>query len=303
MIQENTPRPDAHTRRPRRTRKVAHRRQPAFHGFFVFPKWKGTAPFNRALAGLLGVLIVTGIMCGCTTVPSNTVTQVSTIDAILAGAYDGQMTCGELLSHGDLGIGTFDRLDGEMILLDGTVYQVKADGKVYAPARDATTPYASVVGFDADATIRVERSVDCQGLKALVDQAVSNMNLFCAVRVRGLFTKMTTRSVPAQQRPYPALTEVTKNQPVFRLDQVSGTLVGFRSPVYAKGITVPGYHMHFISDDRTSGGHVLEFVLAQGTAEVDVCNRFLMILPEGESYFGRIDLGRDRSSDLDKAER
>ena len=49
--------------------------------------------------------------------------QTSTIDALLAGAYDGETTCRELQRHGNLGIGTFDHLDGEMVLSDGIMYQ------------------------------------------------------------------------------------------------------------------------------------------------------------------------------------
>ena len=111
------------------------------------------------------------------------------------------------------------------------------------------------------------------------------------------------RSVPAQKKPYPPLTEVTKDQPVFHLKDIAGTIVGFRSPAYVKGIGVPGYHLHFISDSFSSGGHILDFSLKQGTLGIDICNRFLMVLPEGENDFSRIDLSIDRSKDLDKAER
>jgi len=114
---------------------------------------------------------------------------------------------------------------------------------------------------------------------------------------------MKTRSVPAQAKPYPPLTEVTKNQPIFDLENVTGTLVGFRAHEYVKGIGVPGYHWHFISDDLTSGGHVLEFSFDNGIVEIDVCNRFLLILPEDEGDFSRIDLSQDRSEELDEAER
>ncbi len=222
---------------------------------------------------------------------------------LLAGAYDDQMTCKRLISYGDFGIGTFDGLDGEMILLEGKMYQVKADGKVYTPAMHLTTPFASVVKFNQDITMTVHRGIDFRSLEKIVDDAVPNMNIFCAVKVKGHFSKIKTRSVPAQKKPYPPLTEVTKNQPVFSFEDISGTLVGFRSPVYVKGINVPGYHLHFISEDFTSGGHVLEFTLEEGTIEIDICNRFLMILPEGEGSFGRIDLGRDRSDDLEQVER
>jgi acetolactate decarboxylase len=255
-------------------------------------------------SGLTGYLVsIVLLMSSCCATQRNTVTQFSTIDAILAGAYDGQMTCEELVSHGDFGIGTFDRLDGEMILLDGRIYQVRYDGTVHSPLLSTKTPFASVAEFAPDIVTRVHKGVDFHGLEALVNQAAPNMNVFCAVRVKGSFSAMKTRSVPPQDKPYPPLTEVTKHQQVFDFRHISGTVVGFRSPGFVKGINVPGYHLHFLSDDTKSGGHVLEFIVEEGTAEIDICNRFFMILPEGECDFGRIDLSRDRSKDLEQSER
>ena len=81
------------------------------------------------------------LLClGCSTAVPNTVTQTSTIDALLAGVYDGNLSCRELVHYGDMGIGTFDHLEGEMIIVNGAVYQVKADGKVYTPDMGIKTP-------------------------------------------------------------------------------------------------------------------------------------------------------------------
>ena len=252
------------------------------------------------IAWLVWIAIFIG---SCSTTQQNTITQISTIDAILAGAYDGQMACEELLSYGDLGIGTFHRLDGEMILLDGKLYQVHYDGTVSSPHVSLTTPFAAVVAFAPDITAPVHKGADFHGLENIVNKAVPNMNIFCAVKVHGRFSVMKTRSVPPQEKPYPPLTEVTKSQQVFSFQNVSGTIVGFRSPPYVKGINVPGYHLHFISDDITSGGHVLAFIVENGVAEIDTCNRLLMILPDGGGDFGQIDLSQDRSRDLDESER
>ena len=190
-----------------------------------------------------------------------------------------------------------------MLILDGKIFQVKADGKVYTPLMDLTTPFASVVRFNPDVTMNVNKGTDFQGLEKIVNKAAPNMNIFCAVQVKGRFLKIKTRSVPAQKKPYPPLVEVTKNQPVFDMENISGTIVGFRSPVFLKGVGVPGYHLHFISADFKSGGHILEFIIEEGVAAVDICNRFLMILDEGEGDFSRIDLSHDRSEELNKAER
>ncbi|MFZ5563147.1 MAG: acetolactate decarboxylase [Thermodesulfobacteriota bacterium] len=249
----------------------------------------------------IGLLLV---FAGCAALaPKNTVTQVSTIDALLTGAYDGSMTCGELTKHGDLGIGTFDRLDGEMVLADGAVYQVRADGKVYAPDRSLTTPFAAVCRFSPDRAVAFEPNAGFEQVKAAVDRAAPNANLFCAIDITGTFTRMHTRSVPAQSKPYPPLAQVTAHQPEFVMENVSGRIVGFRCPAYVKGINVPGYHLHFISDDHTQGGHILDFEMAGGAGAVDVCDRFLLILPGDDTLFGGADLSVDRGKELEAVEK
>ncbi len=252
------------------------------------------------------LLIYASIFFGsaaCSTAPRHTVTQFSTIDALLAGDYDGHATCGNLVRFGDLGIGTFDKLDGEMVLLDGKVYQVKADGVVYSPGPDMKTPFAAVVKFEGGAAVPIPKGTDFHGLEEIVNRAVPNMNTFCAVKVKARFVKIKTRSVPAQTKPYPPLAEAAKNQSVFEYENVSGVLVGLRCPAFVKGVNAPGYHFHFLSDDHAMGGHLLECSIEEGTVETEVCNRFTMILPEDDDAFGKIDLGIDRSKELEKVEK
>jgi len=248
------------------------------------------------------VLLLFLFVVGCSTLQKDTVVQVSTIDALLAGVYDGHMTCGDLLKHGDLGCGTFEGLDGEMIVLDGTVYQIKADGTVHTPNLSIKTPFAAVCRFRTDETFPVGK-LDFTGFQSLMDSRLPNQNIYCAFRIKGKFAAMETRSVPAQKKPYPPLTEVTKNQPKFQMSNVSGTIVGFRSPPFAKGLGFPGYHLHFISDDRTKGGHILGFEMTDGQCEVDLCNQLYLILPENNEAFAGVDLSKDRAADLKKAEK
>ena len=233
-----------------------------------------------------------------------TITQVSTFDAILNGIYDGSVTLKNLLSHGNLGIGTYHALDGELILLDGKIYQVKADGKVYTPAMTQTTPFALVAKFKAEITTKVDRGSDYSALEKILNKAAAKQNLFWAVKMKGNFSKIKLRSVPAQKKPYPPLTEVTKTQPIFDLENIGGTIVGIRTPVYIKGVGVPGYHLHFISEDLKAGGHVLAFTLAEGTtAEIDMANRYLLVLPERDKSFSQIDFSIDRSAEVGKTQR
>jgi acetolactate decarboxylase len=213
------------------------------------------------------------------------------------------MSYRSLLKHGDFGIGTFDRLDGEMILLDGKVYQAKAEGKVCRPDLSVKTPFATVCRFDADKSFPIMPGSDLKTIEHLLDKGFPNQNLFYAIKITGQFMSITTRSVPAQQKPYPPLEEVVRNQPEFDMENVSGTIVGFRCPPYVRGINVPGYHLHFISSDHTQGGHVLSLTVTEGICDVDVLDRYSLALPANTSGFAETDLSEDRSRELDEVEK
>ncbi len=251
---------------------------------------------------LIPALALLLMITGCATAPKDTLMQVSTIDALLAGAYDGQMTLAELKTHGDLGLGTFDALAGEMIVIDGTVYQARVDGAIYEMPDDATTPFAAVVNFDADKAARLSGPISDEALQAQIDKLAPNKNLFLAVRADGTFPTMKVRSVPKQKKPYPPLAEVVKHQTVFEYTNVTGTVLGFRCPAFVKGINVPDYHLHFISKDRKIGGHVLDLTLKDATLQLDACNEFLLVLTDQED-FSNLDLSQDRSHELEKVEK
>ncbi len=233
--------------------------------------------------------------------PANQITQISTIDALLAGAYDGQMTCYQLLTYGNFGIGCFDKLDGEMVVLNGKVYQIKSDGKVYRPVLTTKVPFAAVCSFKPELQFPVQWA-NFKEVETFINQQVQNPNVFLAVEITGKFKHIKVRSVPVQQKPYPPLAEIAKRQPVFEMNDVNGTIVGFRTPVFAKGLNVPGCHLHFISDNFSFGGHILEFELEEGNCIIDRCNKFLLILPQDDSLKD-IDLSKDKTEELKKAEK
>lgn len=243
------------------------------------------------------------VLCaGCAGMPRDTVYQTSTIDALLAGVYDGDLSLRDLRRQGDFGIGTFENLDGEMVLLDGEFHQVKADGRVYSPDSRGETPFAAVCAFRPEKTFAVPEGTDLAGLGALIDREAPNPNRFYAIRIDGHFKAMRTRSVPPQKRPFPPLKDIAATQPVFNLENVSGTVVGFRCPPYVAGVNVPGDHLHFLSQDRSRGGHILAFEMVSGTVRVDGLDRFVMRLPSTED-FAEADLARDRQADLKGVEK
>jgi acetolactate decarboxylase len=232
-----------------------------------------------------------------------TLAQVSTINSLMAGVYDGTVTCVKIKSYGDFGVGTFDRLDGEMVVLDGSVYQVKADGIASKVEDSLTAPFAAVTYFDADLQPKPTAGLNMAQMQKFIDSSLPTENIFYAIRIDGTFSYMKTRSVPAQQKPYPVLTEVTQKQSVFEFNNVSGTIVGFKCPPYVTGVNVPGYHLHFLTADRKAGGHILDFTIQDSTLSIDETPNFLMLLPGEGSDFYKLDLSGNKSEDLQKAEK
>jgi acetolactate decarboxylase len=210
--------------------------------------------------------------------------QTSTMGALLDGVYDGTVTIRELLRHGDFGLGTFNRLDGEMLVLDGVCYQLRSDGSARVADPDQLTPFAVVTWFAADRTIEVSAPHDRAEVKALIDESLESTNLIVAVRVTGDFSVVSTRTVTEQHQPYRPFTEATQDQQELTFSDVSGTLGGFRMPDYEQGISVAGYHSHFIDTERRHGGHALDYRLTRGTVEISVRSDLHLSLPRTPEF-------------------
>jgi acetolactate decarboxylase len=229
------------------------------------------------------------------------ITQVSVIDALMIGRYDGVMPIAELLRHGDFGVGTLDHLDGEMIILDGKAYQVRGDGVVLEVVPDRSTPFAVVTRFDQDGEFPCPQAASLADLDARLDDALPQRNNFVAIRVDGRFASLTLRSVRRQEPPYKPLAEVAESQSVWTHEDLSGTLVGVRCPAWVGGLNVPGYHWHFLSDDRKVGGHVLDCRVRDGRVRYDVCHDWEVKLPQSQG-FNEANLTEDLGGDLKRVE-
>jgi acetolactate decarboxylase len=183
--------------------------------------------------------------------------QASTIGALLDGAYDGDLSFAELAEHGDLGLGTLNGLDGEMIAIDGRFYRADVDGVVNGVDGARRTPFAVVIRFEPTIEVACDGPLEHQELLGRLDELLPARAASCAVRIDGRFDLVRARSVPRQRPPYRPLTEVVAEQHVFELADIEGTMLGFRFPSYVEGIEVSGFHLHFIAADRARGGHVL----------------------------------------------
>lgn len=193
-------------------------------------------------------------------------------------ALSGSITAKKLLNLGDFGIGTFHAVDGEMVILDGKVYQINEKGTPILQNEEVLIPFANICKFKSH-TITTQ-SIDFDTLSTLN----INPNYFYAIKIHGTFTFIDTRVALKQAKPYPTLLEITKKQATFHYENTTGTIVGFFSPLYAQGIGVGGFHLHYISDDLTQGGHIFNFSIVDAKIEISSKLDFQLILPHTEEY-------------------
>lgn len=232
--------------------------------------------------------------------PHHTLFQVSTATALVEGVYQGAVRIGTLREHGDLGLGTFENLDGEMVVVDGQFFQVRSDGCVRECGDDVLSPFAVVTHFAPETTVVMEECRDLGRLTARFDSLRPSDNVFFALRVDGHFDHVHTRAMCRTNEHVP-LVQAAAVQPEFDMVGVSGTLVGFWTPEYAKTLNVPGYHLHFLSDDRTRGGHLLQCRGSNLRLQIEREGDFHVALPETEDFL-KADLRRDPAAALAKAE-
>lgn len=209
----------------------------------------------------------------------DTLYQVSPFNVFSAGNFEGNTTYAELAGHGDFGIGTLNGLDGEMFALNGRFYQIPTEGGPREIGPSEKTPYATVTFFNSDQTFHLADISNYSGLTAAIDSMLPDHDAIYAIKVVGHFDFVKTRSVPVQTKPFPALTEAVKDQTVFDLSGVEGTAVGFFFPASMGGVDVVGYHLHFLADDLTAGGHLLDCTIGDATVVIDQTNDYHLLIP------------------------
>ena len=209
--------------------------------------------------------------------------QFSFVDALVAGLFDGAFDAATVASHGSLGVGCGDALDGELVLIDGALFVCRAEGVSPVESHEAI-PFAEVALFEPTFTQTLEGPISEAAFEALVDSLVPSHNLFYAIRVDGEFASVTVREAVKQQRPFRGLAEAVGDQHEATIRETSGTLLGFKGPDVFQGLSVADYHLHYISGDRQVGGHSMDFELTSGTLTIEAYANFTLRLPQTESY-------------------
>ena len=231
--------------------------------------------------------------------------QVALLQSLAQGHLDGMITVGELKAHGDTGIGTFDGLNGEMIVLDGVVYQAIYDGSIVVPPDDETVPFSNVTFFEPDISQPLSNVVDMAALQDQLNTVVyeHGANLFYMVKIIGTFSSIKVRSEYKQEKPYRNLdVALAADQTEFDYDNISGTMVGLYCPSFMGGLNSVGWHFHFITEDLTRGGHVLQVSIDSAEAALDATPGFELMLPEDDAEFQCMDLSLNMDDAIHRAE-
>ena len=230
----------------------------------------------------------------------HTLYQVSTSTALVEGVYQGCVTVGDIKTHGDFGLGTFDALDGEGLMLDGQVYQAHGDGTVTEPGNAATAPFWVSANFKPDREVLLNSVQSWEDLCAQIDAHRNSQNLFAAIRIDGVFDVIHYR-VACKSAAGTDLVTATSHQAEFTLNQLQGSMMGFWSPTYARTFNIPGYHLHLLSADHYHGGHVLGVKGSNLKLQLMDGDKLVMALPESPQFL-QADLSGDPTAALSKAE-
>lgn len=231
----------------------------------------------------------------------NLVYLCAPVNALVEGIYEERIPFSEVKRYGDFGLGTFDHLDGEMIMLDGRIFQIRADGRVEEVGDDALTPFACVTFFKPEKEALLTGDHDYDDFLEWLEDLLPSPNMFYALRIDGSFSYIKTRSVPRQEC-YRPLVDVAAEQPTFEFEEITGTLAGFYTPEFMSSLSVPGMHLHFLSADEQHGGHLLECRPHRAKVCVQLLSKMELGLPLSEAYL-HWDFHRDVSQDLEKAEK
>ena len=229
--------------------------------------------------------------------------QVALLQSLAMGYFDGSISVKDLKTHGDTGIGTFEGLNGEMIVLDGVVYRANQDCEINVMGDKETVPFSNVTFFDKDVSVKLSDVSDKAALEKILNETLDKRgrNSFYMVKISGDFNEILIRSESGQEEPYPTLVEALKTQKEITPQNISGTIVGLYCPDFMSSLNSTGWHFHFISADKKIGGHVLELNLKRGEAQFDKTDNFAMGLPKKKNFHA-LNFKQDMNEDIRKAE-
>ncbi len=226
----------------------------------------------KNIVGQIILIITLSIVISCDSgikIDRDIVYQTGPFENLLAGEYDGFVIYSDLNKYGDFGIGTIDGLDGEGIEFNGEKFTINWEGNALRVSDNILTPFAMKTFFEVDKKQSVVKEFNYPELHIFLDNLISDKNKICAIKISGIFKFMKTRSMAKQHKPYLPLLEAIKEQIIFEFENLTGTMAGFYIPEKFNNLNLAGYHFHFLTDNKNSGGHILELITQDIIIEID----------------------------------
>lgn len=215
----------------------------------------------------------------------NKLYQYGVADAFVGGLYKGTLLLKDVKLKGDFGLGAPDMLDGELTMLNGKVYQTKATGETVEPDKDFKTSMFFTTFFKADTVFSIDNPIGEKALLAELSEKLTNKNGMYAIKITGKFDHIRTRAFPpVKSEPFPVITTIFDTQKFFEFSDTEGTLIGYHLPEYLNGINSKGFHFHFLSTDKSQGGHVLDFTAKNLKIEIAKVKSFELDIPTDKDF-------------------
>lgn len=216
---------------------------------------------------------------------SDKIYQYSIWRAFINLIYDGEITINELKQHGNIGLGSYSTLSGELVMVDGKPYKIPESGNVEIASDDETLAFTTATYFDNDTSFNLSGKLNPEELESKLDETLPSQNEFYAFKIHGTFETIKLGGIAKQEKPYEkGLDELIPERPTYEATDIAGTIVGFYEPEFVGDLGSQGYHFHFISDNEEYGGHLMEFSTSALEVQVDKITGFTFDLPETEAY-------------------
>lgn len=234
---------------------------------------------------------------------SRALTQVGLLSSLVSGNFSSCITVEQLKQLGDTGLGTFDSIDGELILLDGTVYQALSDCSIAVPPEETGVTFASVARFCETASASLRPFTAVSALEEQLNRLIPERNYFYTVLFQGTFPFVSVRSeTPQKTSSLPLFRVMETAQRVSTFRNLTGTVIGQYCPPYTEGFQVCGWHFHFLSADKAFGGHVLDLSGNGAPVRFSEARSLTIHLPQ-DPIFRNMDLAADHRAAIEQLER
>lgn len=235
--------------------------------------------------------------------PHNQLFTVGIGAGLMGGLYDGSYPYRLLKQHGNFGLGAPDKLDGELVVFQGKVYQTQHTGKTFVVDDQQQTPFAMVNFFQPDERVVLHSVMNKEALFRYLDSALTNVNGLYAIHISGNFSYIKTRAFPpVQAHDHTPLASMLPLQHFFEFNNAKGDLIGYRLPAFMDNTNISGYHFHFLSAQKDAGGHIIDLKTDSITIEIDQLDSYTIHVPS-TSDFEQFDFKKNRAEDIKSVER